>query len=71
MGSYYAKILNTKIEVLYKSLHRKRFQSAYRHIGPVFKREEEAFLKFFCTRERLCPHMIKVYSPLFKMLWSL
>ena len=54
------RILNAKMEGLYKLLYRKRFWTAYYHIRFNFKRQEEAIFKFLKTRLRL--HVIKVDS---------
>ena len=54
-------ILNAKMEVLYKLLCRKRFQTSYLYIRPIFRRQETTLFKFFCMKERLGLHMIKVY----------
>ena len=55
------RILNAKMAVLYKLLYSQRFYTAYHYIRLIFKRQDEAFFAFFCMKERLSPHVIKVY----------
>ena len=39
--------MNAKKEVLYNSLYRKRFFTAYRYIRPILERQEEVLFKLF------------------------
>ena len=54
-------IFDANMEVLCNWMYSWRFLTAYHYIRRIFKRQEEALFKLFCMKERLGPHVMKVY----------